>query len=272
MSFDQVFTMPAFEGLRAVRVQLAAHPDRDFDAVVKDLRVTDSDFDSFDMEAAEILHEILPDGIDASGSIFYQNCILHSVLHFKPKWSRNIPLGRSKFFGKLSDEDQSIFRRAGLMIHPPGEHIVAWWDEIESQIRFARSADNHERGRLAEQLTLQHEAAYLERVGLAETPEWTAIEDNTAGYDVLSYRPGKFGPISRLIEVKSTLISPVRFHVTQNEWRKAQGAPESYKFYVWELHKEPYEMHELAVAQVAPHIPSDNGEGKWQDVIVPLET
>jgi len=39
---------------------------------------------------------------------------------------------------------------------------------------------------------------------IARAPRWTAIEDNAAGYDILSYVAGTVEPTSRLIEVKGS--------------------------------------------------------------------
>ncbi len=73
-----------------------------------------------------------------------------------------------------------------------------------------------------------------------------------------------------MIEVKSTTVSPLRFILTRNEWNKAAQAGEAYIFHVWDMSKEPPILHVRTVADVAPHIPSDNGRGKWSNVAVPV--
>jgi hypothetical protein len=91
-----------------------------------------------------------------------------------------------------------------------------------------------------------------------------AIEDNTVGYDVLSYELSQYGLNNVLIEVKSTVASPLRFIVTRNEWDEAQKFGDAYVFHVWDLDKNPEILHVRTSAQVAPHIPADNQQGKWQ--------
>ena len=73
-----------------------------------------------------------------------------------------------------------------------------------------------------------------------------------------------------MIEVKSTVSSPLRFILTRNEWDHAVKAGAAYLFHVWDMTMKPPMMHERTVAQVAPHIPSDNEKGKWKTADIPL--
>jgi hypothetical protein len=121
-----------------------------------------------------------------------------------------------------------------------------------------------------ERLTIQHETDRLKRLGVDVPPRWMAIEDNTVGYDVLSYELSQYGLNNVLIEVKSTVASPLRFIVTRNEWDEAQKFGDAYVFHVWDLDKNPEILHVRTSAQVAPHIPADNQQGKWQNAIIPV--
>ena len=271
MSFEQVFTMPAFEGLREARRYAEKNGGSDFQSTIEIIAKVGVDSDTFDFEGAALLEEIVPQDTDPSGTSFYQHCIYASILHYEPTWMKNITLGRRRFTSKLKKDQASLFRVAGLMASPPSMDVIDWWDELSAQVRFRRSAGNHERGRKAEELTIQFEQNYLQGIGISRPPEWIALEDNTAGYDVLSYKPSAYAPVNHLIEVKSTIASPLRFHVTRNEWKKAEDADDdAYEFYVWDLQKKPPQLHRLSASDIAPHIPTDNGSGKWEDVIVPV--
>ncbi len=68
--------------------------------------------------------------------------------------------------------------------------------------------------REAEVLTLAHERKRLNELGIDKELRWVGLDDCFAGYDVLSYDPGEFAPTNRMIEVKSTTTSPLRFVVT----------------------------------------------------------
>jgi hypothetical protein len=95
-----------------------------------------------------------------------------------------------------------------------------------------------------------------------------SIDDNTAGYDILSYDLGPVDPINRLIEVKSTIASPLRFIVTRNEWDTAVKFGPRYFFHVWDMQSET--LYERTTSQIMPHIPTDNAKGRWTHAHVPV--
>ena len=104
----------------------------------------------------------------------------------------------------------------------------------------------------------------MRSVGVTLEPLWMSIEDNTAGYDIKSYDPGPEGPTARLIEVKSTIMSPLRFQLSRNEWNTAQKYGAAYYFHVWDMQSR--RLHVRTVADIRPHIPSDNVDGEWRNV------
>ena len=100
-------------------------------------------------------------------------------------------------------------------------------------------------------LTLERERSRLKGFGILREPEWSGLDDNFAGYDVLSYEHGPTGVVNRLIEVKSTIVSPLRFYITRQEWRKAKSTGGRYIFHTWDMSKEPPVLHTRSVAEVA---------------------
>ena len=99
---------------------------------------------------------------------------------------------------------------------------------------------------------------------------WVGLDDNTAGYDVLSYELGVPENTNLLIEVKSTVASALRFYVTRNEWNQALKLKDAYFFHVWDLQKDPAILYVRTVAEVEPHIPTDNKNDKWSNAQIPL--
>ena len=95
-----------------------------------------------------------------------------------------------------------------------------------------------------------------------------SIEDNTAGYDIQSFDPGTEGPVARLIEVKSTIASPLRFWLTRNEWETAKKFGAAYSFHIWDL--QGPQLHERTANEILPHIPTDNERGRWANVEYPI--
>jgi hypothetical protein len=73
-----------------------------------------------------------------------------------------------------------------------------------------------------------------------------------------------------LIEVKSTISSPLRFILTRGEWERAKDGGPAYHFHIWDMQKVPPILYQRTVLQVAAHIPSDNEKGKWKTAEIPL--
>jgi hypothetical protein len=199
---------------------------------------------------------------------FYQDCIEHVIPAFRPVWGRIIPYGRQKFVQKLSQDEEQCFRAAGLLEHPPTGPIISWWDRVAARARLQADQDKMIRAREAERLSLAHEVKRLASLNIPALPVWMSIEDNTAGYDIQSFDIGVSEPVSRLIEVKSTIASPLRFYVSRNEWETARKYGPSYFFHVWDL-RGP-QLYERTVSDIAPHIPTDEGHGNWQTATIPI--
>ncbi len=271
LSFERLFSMGAFDALRSIRQQASQNPEMDSPSIIALLQATDSEMSGLDFVAALELHEL----VDAEAPYetpheFYRLCITSVILGQKTFWSRSITLGRSRFLNQLSRDEHQCFRAALLTDNPPPDDVVVWWDAISSEMRQASDKIRMDRARLAERLSLQYERHRLASLGIDTEPKWTAIEDNTAGYDVLSYDAGQYGPTNRLIEVKSTIASPLRFFVSRNEWEQALKFGVAYHFHIWDLSPSIPRLYEKTVAQILPHIPEDQASGKWSTAEIPL--
>ena len=115
-----------------------------------------------------------------------------------------------------------------------------------------------------------HETERLVDEGILKYPIWIALEDNLAGYDVLSFQQAKGGDeVDDLrIEVKAASYSPTHFILTRPDWDMASQQPELHLFHIWNLETE--ELLKLSVSDMAAHIPSDSGTGLWREVRVAL--
>jgi hypothetical protein len=269
IDFSRVFAMGAFEGLRALRRRRPSFPDVSFADLTDLIRRVDPDGASHDYEAAFQLEPIVAATAPASEAAeFYQHCIEAVIPAFRPLWGRIITLGRRKFVQKLSRDEVQCFRAAGLLEDPPTTRIVIWWDRLAARARLQADQDKMMRARDAEQMSLEYEVKRLTQLGINMPPVWMSIEDNTAGYDIQSFDLGDEGPVARLIEVKSTIASPLRFWLSRNEWEIAKKFGAAYFFHIWDL--QGPQLHERTVVDIQPHIPSDNERGRWANVQIPL--
>lgn len=274
LPFARLFSMPAFEGLRLLRIYVERRPDDPIDMIVAIIQRVEADAHSYDMTTAVALHEIVPRDAPVEGVRFYRACLYAVFLIELPEWAKLTKLGRGRFIKRLKAPElrdvRSLFRQARLMDEPPSLDDIAWWDELQTHVRSRESAEAMKRARAAEQLSLEHEARCLKGQGINQPPVWMAIEDNTVGYDVLSYTRGMYGLINKLIEVKSTIASPLRFIVSRNEWEQALTFGEAFVFHIWNLRATPPRLFEMTVAEVAKHIPQDQRDGEWKTAQIPV--
>ena len=128
-----------------------------------------------------------------------------------------------------------------------------------------------------------HTADYLMQVGregercsiafeerrVGRRPEWQSIESNKSGFDLLSTME-QTDPTDLQIEVKASVrpLSAASMHVTRNEWETAQTA-EQYLFHVWSLTDSGKRLAILSPEDIVAHVPSENGQGRWETVEIP---
>jgi len=265
IDFRRTFSMGAFEALRLVRIKQADYPGRAYIELVDIIRTIEADGAAHDFDAAFGLDAIVDKSAPALDAFeFYRECIAASIFDHRPLWVKTIPLGRRKFVQKLETDAQQCFSAAGLLDDPPSEQTITWWDRVSAQTRLMGDEVKMTQAREGERLSLAYESTRLARLGLDKVPIWMSIEDNTVGYDILSYDVGTDGPITRVLEVKSTIASPLRFYVTRNEWEMCQKMSSAYHFHIWDM--KTGNLFERTAADIANHVPKDQGGGRWANV------
>lgn len=270
ISTERVFSLPCFEGLRLFRKYRKNYSELPQADLITLIESVEADAHSLDLEASVYLSELVEKDCPLDGHIFYQTCIKGFLLQHQPIWAKLMRQGRQRFVKKLNPDDQDIFAAAGLMEYPTPLHVVTWWDAVSGYTRLLTDQEKMEQGRAAEMLSLQHERKRLKGLGIHQEPEWPGFDDNFAGYDILSYEQSPHGLQNKLIEVKSTTASPLRFIVTRNEWDRAEKARDAYSFHIWDMRQDTPVLIERTVAEVAPHIPLDSGKGRWTNAQVPV--
>jgi hypothetical protein len=274
VDFDRLFSISAFEGLRLMRAAIAAVPEVTLETCPSALIAHSPQARMYDLEAAKELHPLVAVEAPYDTVMFYRECILAVLLLKMPAFAKLMTLGRGRFIKRIKGSDyrdiRSVFREAKLLDDPPSSDDISWWDLVQGRVRLNFDQERLARARHAESLSIAHEQAELAKLGIKRAPIWMAIDDNTAGYDVLSYRLTAVGTTNLLIEVKSTIASPVRFYVSRNEWDNADQIGEAYVFHVWEMDKSPPVLHIRTVEQIRPHIPTDNENGKWTNAQIPI--
>ncbi|WP_409998548.1 DUF3883 domain-containing protein [Bradyrhizobium sp. SZCCHNR1002] len=261
---SRVCSMSAFEALRTIRRYRLSFPALNCDQLLS--LISRVEIGALDYEAASSL-DLTTREVDAANAPQFFRACLEGVIALNEVWLRTASLGRQKFVQKLDRDQASCFRCAGLLDEPPSPETVAWWDALQSHGRQLTDERLLLQGREAEQRSLRYEQTRLAEMAIALQPVWMAVEDNTAGYDILSYDRGVSAPVSRLIEVKSSK-SGDGFHLTKNEWKTALKFKDSYVFHIWDLRHDV--LYELKATAIAPFIPLDTDQGEWTDARIAL--
>jgi hypothetical protein len=263
--------MGTLEALLAMRRQARRFPHLEVTQLISLVRSIDADATSLDFDGAIELHALVDVATSTDDSReFYRTCIANVLLTFRMSWARAILRGRNALMNQLSRDERQCFRVAGLLDDLPSPACVSWWERVSAEMRFATDQQKRGIARDAEKLTIDYELLRLRALRIDMTPRWIALDDNGAGYDVLSYDEGPLGPVNRLIEVKSSVASPLRFFVSRNEWKVARERARFYHFYVWDMGCEPPRLYQRTVSEIEGHIPSDNADGKWSTAEIPL--
>ena len=195
-----------------------------------------------------------------------RQAMLDYVDAIRPPWIKNAIDGRLKVLSFSPTEIAQSLIEAELA-RGYDAAVVQFWDRLASIARGLRSTELGEIGREGERLTLAFEK---NRTG--HEPKWRSIESNSDGYDVLSVASSSDGD-HLPIEVKASRLGlRGKFHLTRNEWDATELMP-LHQFHLWDLSKQA--APQLAVvprAQVAAHVPADNGTGLWQEVEIAFAT
>jgi hypothetical protein len=256
------FSMSTLSATIAIRRYIASHPEADAESAAISIRRLDADLAYNDFAAGLELHRILPSALafgDPQGDL--RSTLSFLISQIRPWWTKGFPYGRERVSGFLERDEAQCFRAAGLFDEPPSAEVVLWWDQRAQTVRAEINERLLLQGREAERLSFAYERDRLKALGVAREPRWIAIEDNTAGFDILSYDQGPVEPVSRLIEVKSSTQNPPRITLTRNEWEAATRFDQSYIFHIWTLPART--LIERRVADMVQHIPKDEGSGVW---------
>lgn len=270
VSTERIFSLSCFEGLQLIKRYGDEYPSHSEEELIQLIEHVESDGASLDLVASFQLGRLLDDDCAPSGSAFYQSCIKAILIKHQPIWSKMMRQGRRRFIRSLDAGDQDVFAAAKLLEEPPSAEVVSWWDEVSGHSRLIFDRQKMDQGREAELLTIAHEKERLGELGIERSPEWPGLDDNFAGYDVLSYDQGPSGITNKMIEVKSTTASPLRFFITRNEWKQAEKVGDSYWFHVWDMNQSDPILHVRSVDEIAPHVPSNNGKGAWSVAEIPV--
>lgn len=186
------------------------------------------------------------------------------IVSFQPTWSKSLSYGRKEFRRYVSRDITQCFNESGLFQENPNDKIVQWWDELMIISRSFRSAELIKYGRQGERLTLDYEK---DRTGI--NPKWQSLESNFSGYDILSVVSlSDSTPLQIEVKASTLKLRDAKLHLSINEWKNAQVA-RAYKFHLWIINNT-IQMASIDIEDIILHIPTNNGNGSWESVEIPM--
>src|SRR4051794_26183470 len=93
--------MPAFEGLRILRIYIELRPQDSIDGLITTIRKVEAEAHSLDFEAAVALHELVAKDAPHHSVAFYRICLARVLLLELPEWAKLMTLGRGRFIKRL---------------------------------------------------------------------------------------------------------------------------------------------------------------------------
>jgi len=267
MSWQAILRPSAIFAVIRLRRHLKDEKTESHEHAIRDLQAI-FDNTGLDFEQGLVLHGELPVVQSDTTAAVFRAAIELAASSVDAPLASLVRRGRQSL-SALGPDIEACFEHAGAFEQNPSDDVLTWWDRIAHMSYSQRDVQRCDLGRQAERLTIELEVARMLAWRVERTPQWKSLDDNGLGYDVLSYSPTAQGATERYIEVKGSNRSPVEFYVTTNEWATACKRGEAYAFHVWQLGTDP-RLTELTVAEVAQHIPIDQGRGHWDSVRVQM--
>lgn len=267
MDEERILSMSALEAAHLIRSFREKNPSLSIAEIVGTVRAVRADFYPHDFEAGVAVEGKIPPAASMPAEVFF-TCAIDAILEeWRPLWARLAPAGRSHVLQAIGVNGAQCLRAAGLL--GTGARATDWWDALAAAYRGERDARLLAQGREGERLSLAYETERLRQEGIAREPVWVAIDDNTVGYDILSYALHGENEVSRLIEVKTTQADPPRMVLSRNEWKTAEQFGTAFQFHLWSLPAGLLTV--MSVDEIRAHIPTDNGRGAWESVEIKFD-
>lgn len=262
MNEDRILAMSAFEAAYLIRTFREKNPELSTADLIATVRAVRADFYPHDYDAgADIEGRIAPQ-IVTPLEAFFAAAIDAIITDRAPFWARLAPAGRKHVLQAMGVNGVQCLRSAGLL--GSDARATEWWDALASANRGERDARLLAQGREGERRSLAYERNRLQKEDISSSPVWVAVDDNTVGYDILSFARHDGREVNRLIEVKTTNADVPRMILSRNEWNTAAQYGAAFEFHLWNLRNDTLTI--FSVEDIRPHIPTDNGDGKWGSV------
>ncbi|MBT2289062.1 DUF3883 domain-containing protein [Paenibacillus albidus] len=267
---ESFLKMSILNALTTLRDYKNVYPNRTTDEIIEIIQNLSIYNSSYNYNAAR---ELITD-IDFDFEVVadLRSLITFVIQREQPSWLYQLQFGREIVASCLRDNLEvdalQCLESAGLYSKDPDTSIVEWWDFLASFARNSEDSKKLKSGRIGEMLTIEYETQRIAQ--LNAKPKWVSVENNFAGYDVMSFDSSPSGLKQKMIEVKACKSRPISFYLTRNEWNSATNFGDNYYFHIWYIPQ--HKLIELSVPQVEENVPLNRGLGKWQTILIDVDS
>lgn len=186
---------------------------------------------------------------------------------YPPVWRTLAIKGRDAVKEGIEIDEWLCLEIAGLS-EAISQDVISWWDMHAQLARHEIDEKKLRTGREGELRSFEFESIKLQPHNL--TPIWASLQDNSLGYDILSFNI-ESGMSDCYIEVKSSQ-SPYRpffVYLSEGEAKFAEENAENWMLHYW--NPETDEPVVFTWDQIRRHLPKNQNSGKWTNVRIALD-
>ena len=207
--------------------------------------------------------QLTPAGLAIASAPDYKSALrlqLRDLLETDPPpWAGLLRRGRRDLARFAQPDAVQCFKDAGLL-DDADEAVALWWDEVARPLWNAAEQRRLEIGRKGEWLSFRHEEARIGR-----KPRWVALDNNGAGYDLLSsVDAGSTNDLPIEVKASDLHFEAAAFFLTRHEWETLVLTNHA-RIHLWTFDPAP-RLFVIGVDDIKHHIPADCGSGEWQNV------
>ena len=193
------------------------------------------------------------------------------ITALNPKWIFKANLGRQFVLNEISELDNQVESKEILhtldickLKNSKDIDTVLWWKRLAENYR--NNDDNIEKGIDGEFLTLKYEINKLNEIDINKQPLLKSIDDETLGYDILSFRKSSKGIYEIYIEAKFSNNN--KFFLTKNEWNTARKYMKNYFIYFW--NDDYMNPKIISFEKIKDYILEDKENSTWDKLIISI--
>lgn len=269
------FSISVLEALRLLLTSFQNNDKKDLFEAKKLAEISNPSKSKYDFDSAykllnEYGEEFFTTQEDTEIQILRSN-LLKVVIALNPAWIRKVTLGRDFVFNSINELNNQVesseiihtFEVCKLKDNTDMDTII-WWKRLAENYR--NNDSNIEKGIDGEFLTLRYEKDKLNEFNISKDPLLKSIDNETLGYDIVSYR--KSSNIEFEIYIETKFSNNNKFYLTKNEWNAAKKYMKKYFIYFW---SEGIDIPRIvAFEELKEFILDDKKNSTWDKLIISI--